>query len=352
MAHGRVFAGASRFAPKAPEGHRGGLFRLAAGSEQWERLERGLPADVQVRAVLVHPADSSVVWVGTQDGPYRSVDGGDTWARPDFPVSGVAIWSLAIHPTHHRTLYAGGSPATVYRSTDGGDTWHHLRHAWLKNRVEMGFPTRLVSLAIDNDKPDTVWAGVEVGGVIRSDDGGETWIDCSAPLEAMGQQPELRNRLASDTDSEGMLDTHALVVTTAAPGVAFLAVRMGIFRTGDGGTNWQSLDVGRSSPLTYCRDVKVSPHDSAVLYATLSDEAQGKVGTLYRSDDVGATWVRYDNFAATSTLMKVAPSPYSPEEVWCATRQGDVYGTVDGGKTWLELPLPTGGRDVYSLECG
>ena len=142
------------------------------------------------------------------------------------------------------------------------------------------------------------------------------------------------------------------MVTPAAPGVGFLATRMGIFRTADDGSSWQGLDVGRFSPLTYCRDVKVSPHDPRVLYATLSDQALGKLGTLYRSDDVGATWTRYDRFSATSTLMKVAPSPDSADEVWCATRQGDVYGTVDGGATWLELPLPTGGRDIYSLVSG
>ena len=352
MAHGRVFAGASRFAPNAPESHRGGLFRLAAGSSTWERLTTGLPGDVQVRAVLVHPEDASIIWAGTQDGPYRSVDGGDTWSRPAFPSAEVAIWSLAAHPGDHRVLYAGGAPATVYRSTDGGDSWHHLRGAWLENRVEMGFPTRLVSLAIDPDRPDSIWAGVEVGGVMRSDDGGETWLDCSASLAAMGQEPQWRSRIGSETDSEGMLDTHALMVTPAAPGVGFLATRMGIFRTADDGSSWQGLDVGRFSPLTYCRDVKVSPHDPRVLYASLSDQALGKLGTLYRSDDVGATWTRYDRFSATSTLMKVAPSPDSADEVWCATRQGDVYGTVDGGATWLELPLPTGGRDIYSLVSG
>ena len=89
-----------------------------------------------------------------------------------------------------------------------------------------------------------------MSGVIRSDDGGETWTDLSAPLIRLAEQPHLKSRIGSDTDAEGMLDSHAIVVSAAAPGTPILAVRMGLFRGDDRGAAWADMQVGRYSPLT------------------------------------------------------------------------------------------------------
>jgi photosystem II stability/assembly factor-like uncharacterized protein len=91
-----------------------------------------------------------------------------------------------------------------------------------------------------------------------------------------------------------------------------------------------------------------------VLYAALSDESVGSAGSVWRSDDVGETWWRFDRdrLHPVSTMMQVAPSPIDRAEVWCATRRGDVWATTDGGEHWRSCPLPDGGRDVYALTCG
>jgi photosystem II stability/assembly factor-like uncharacterized protein len=349
----RVFVGAAPFSPKAPPEHRGGLYRLSEGADGWDTLTVGLPPSPAVRAVVIHPHDPDVIFAGAQDGPYRSRDGGDTWERLDFPPPGLDVWSFAFHPTEPQTMYLGTGPALLYRSRDGGDSWEQLANARQPARLDMGFPDRLIDLAVDPAQPSTIFAGVEVGGVMRSDDGGETWADCSDPLVALAEaRPELRSRIGSDTEVEGMLDTHALAMTAARPGTAYLAVRMGLFRSEDGGRSWDDMAVGHFSPLTYCRDVIVSPTDPSVLYACLSDEAIGKDGSLWRSDDAGESWRRYDKVTCRSTLMQVASHPRDARQVWCATRQGQVFGTLDDGETWLDRPLPTGGRDVYAIACG
>lgn len=348
----RVFVGAAPFSPKAPPHHRGGLYRLTAGRDGWDTLTEGLPASPAVRAVVVHPSDPDVVYAGTQDGPYRSVDGGDSWQRLGFPSPGLDVWSLVFQPGDPQTLYCGTGPASLYRSTDGGDSWARLESAVLPERLDMGFPTRLIDVAIDPTNPATLFAGVEVGGVLCSCDGGSTWSDCTVPLIELAEQPHLRSRIGSDTEIEGMLDTHALAMSAARPGVAFLGVRMGVFRTEDCGATWQDLDVGAFSPLTYCRDVIVAPTDPSVLYACLSDEALGKTGSLWRSDDTGESWRRFDSVTCDSTLMQVAAHPTDPDQVWCATRGGQVFATLDAGATWSSHPLPSGGRDVYAIACG
>ena len=350
---GRAFAGASRFAFDAPSEHRGGLFRLAAGAETWERLTKGLPADAQIRSVAVDPTDPAVVWCGADEGPFRSADGGDSWAPVELPGPCRTVWSMAFDPSDPSVLYVGTAPAAVYRGTEGGTRWELLEAAAIRPRLDMGFPTRLISLDVSALDAADVWAGVEVGGMMHSTDRGVTWTDTTDGLEALAADERYRSRLFSDTDAEGMLDIHKVVTTPAAPGAAFIALRMGIFRTDDGGATWQDLEVGRFSPLTYCRDLRVSAHDPNVLYAALSDESIGKEGSVYRSDDLGATWRRFDALDAepVSTMMQVAPSPGDPDQVWCATRRGDVWVTVDGGRSWQARPLPEGGRDIYTLVC-
>src|SRR5207247_3268229 len=131
-------------------------------------------------------------------------------------------------------------------------------------------------------------------GVLRSKDAGETWEDCSAELVKLADLPHLKSRIVSDTEIEGMLDTHALCVSSAQPGTVFLALRMGLFKSADGGVTWKDMGIGRFSPLTYARDVQVSPQDARTLYACLSPAARSEDGSLYRSEDLGASWQRLD----------------------------------------------------------
>jgi photosystem II stability/assembly factor-like uncharacterized protein len=343
----RVFVGAGRFTA----GSRSGIFRRV-GDGRWDALDSGLPDDVQVMAITVHPANADVVYLGTHDGPYRSRDAGDTWERLELPERGVAVWSILVHPEDPNRLYAGTSPAGVVRSDDGGDTWRRLPDAAPPERLTLPFASRVMRVAAEPARPATLWAAVEVGGVMRSDDGGETWLDCSAHLIKLAELPHLKSRIVSDSDVEGMLDVHALAVSAALPGTVFVALRMGLFRSADGGRTWEDMEVGRFSPLTYGRDLRVSPHDPRTLYACLSPAARSEDGALYRSRDLGRTWSRVDHgVKAESTMMAVALHPRDPDRVYCVSRTGQVFGTEDGGATWREVRLPDGVHDVYAAAC-
>jgi len=219
-------------------------------------------------------------------------------------------------------------------------------------RVKMPFACRVMRMAADPARPDTLWAAVEVGGVMRSDDAGETWTDCSADLVKLAERPHLKSRIVSDTEIEGMLDIHALGVSAALPGTVFLALRMGLFRSADGGRSWQDMEVGRFSPLTYGRDIRVSPHDPRTLFACLSPAARSEDGSMYRSGDLGQTWSRFDHgVKAESTMMGLALHPRAPERAYCVSRTGQVFGTEDGGRAWREDRLPQGVLDVYAIAC-
>ena len=73
-----------------------------------------------MRCVALHPTQPGVVFAGTQAGPYRSTDAGDTWERMHFPGDEPVVWSFEIHPADARVMYAGTQDMAVYRSEDGG----------------------------------------------------------------------------------------------------------------------------------------------------------------------------------------------------------------------------------------
>ena len=348
-----VYAGASQFSKNGQTVPSSGLCRQGVGETEWQILSRGLPERAEIRAILVHPDNPHLLYVGTQHGPYRSTDGGAHWEGLDFPDTGMAVWSLLFRPNDPQVVYCGTAPAAIYRSENGGDTWQRLTFAEPAGMVEMGFPCRIIGLAADPHDPNAVYAGLEVGGIIRSRDGGDTWEDCSQALINFAEQDYLKSRILSNTDAEGMMDTHALVLSAARPGKVFLATRMGLFHSADQGQTWADMEIWRSSPLAYARDIQVAPSDPHTLYAALSPGALSLNGSVYRSPDLGQTWQRFDQgISPRSTMMTVALSSRDPQLVYCGTREGQVFGTQDGGTTWSESALPDGCQNVYTLACG
>ncbi len=347
----RLFVGAGqrRTSPNEPS-TAGALYRSTVGNGGWERVP-GLPP-VPARAIAIHPKDPRTIYAGSAAGAFRSRDGGDTWQPLALPEAGLEVWSFLFHPGDPRTMYLGTAPAGVFRSGDGGDTWTKCSAFRSPGRVSMNFPCRVLRLAADPSAPRELYAGIEVDGVVRSLDAGEHWDDVSHELVKLAERPHLKSRIASDTEIEGMMDSHALCVSPARPGTVFLAVRMGLFRSADRGKTWEDMEIGRFSPLTYARDVKLSPHDPRTLFTCLSPAARSEAGSLYRSDDLGTSWRRIDHgVTAHSTMMAVALHGQDPDQVYCVARGGQVFGTQDGGRSWKESHLPEGTEDCFTVAC-
>ena len=189
--------------------------------------------------------------------------------------------------------------------------------------------------------------------MIRSTDGGETWQDCSAHLIKLSEQEHLKSMIVSDTYAEGMLDVHAITICPARPDEVIVALRMGLFRSTDKGETWQDMELGRFSPTTYGRDVKMSAQDPKTLYAALSVAAASHDGGVYRSVDAGETWQRFDKVQVHGTIMSIGLHPGDADQVYIGARyNGEVFGTTDGGATWSEMPLPGAVKDIYALSCG
>ena len=143
-----------------------GIYRSRDGGETWEH--KGLAATHTIARILVHPADSDVVYVAAsghewtdnpERGVYRTTDGGDTWERILYVDEGTGVIDLVMDPSKPEIVYAA--------------TWERRRKRWHDPRNE----------------PDTSGSGVW-----RSLDGGDSW----EPVNAGLPRPEHRGRIGID----------------------------------------------------------------------------------------------------------------------------------------------------------
>jgi len=319
-----------------------GLYRMAVGDDRWELATRGLPEAPAIRAIATHPNHPDTVLVGTQHGPYRSSDHGQHWEKLDIPDHGLPVWSLMFDPHDAEVLYAGYENCEIYRSEDGGEHWQQLP-------VTVRFPEisvaqgsnpakRVLELAANPANPNEIYGAIEVGGVIRSLDGGEHWENMSH-----GQY------VNDDT-----VDMHGVIVGRWRPGTVLAIGRAGLFCSTDQGRHWSSA---RLEPLnhkgqTYCRDIREVPGDPRTIWVAAGADFQSDAGVLFRSKDGGATWSRIDmGVKPQSTMFAVAFDPRQPKQMFAASSGGEVFASEDGGTSWTERPLPPGATQIYAMGC-
>ena len=226
-------------------------------------------------------------------------------------------------PGDPTVMYLGTAPGEIFRSTNSGESWSRLNAVNMgSNEVSMSFPTRVIALAADPNFPDEMYAALEVAGVIRSSDGGDTWEEITGSL----------------APSEDTLDLHGIQCAAALPHVVFITTRQGPFIGPDRGAEWLPVDFGQFSEVTYTRDLKAAPHDPNMLYVSIGAAARSRTGALYRSRDLFKTFERVDRgITANSTMMSVSVDPRAPSNIACAARDGQVFRTSDERRD-LEQP--------------
>lgn len=170
--------------------HGDGVYRSADGGSSFERLSNGLPNDDVHRIVLsIAASNPQVLYAAIIDadsgnaglrGLYKTTDGGESWSRlnntPDFPrPQGWYDCFVGVDPTDEETVYCGGvSPehaeAGVIKSTDGGSTWVDITFG--DNGVQLHPDQHAIAFGPDGE----IWIGND-GGVWSSLDGGQTWLN-------------------------------------------------------------------------------------------------------------------------------------------------------------------------------
>jgi photosystem II stability/assembly factor-like uncharacterized protein len=291
----------------------------------------------------VHPQKPEIVYAGTQDGPYRSADHGDHWEKVNVPDHGLPVWSLLFHPRNSHVIYAGYESCEIYRSDDDGESWNQLPVSVRFPEVTTGrganLAKRLLMLSASTANENELYGAVEVGGIIRSLDGGEHWENLSH-----GQYL-----------NDDYVDMHGVLVSSFRPGTVFTIGRAGIFSSLDGGDHWQHVPVEplNAKGQTYCRSIREVPGDPKTIWVAGGGNFKSDVGALFRSSDGGVNWDRADlGFEPNSTMFALAFNQRQPGMMYCASSDGDVWASHDSGLNWSSHPLPEGATQVYAMACG
>src|ERR1700693_4469141 len=100
-----------------------GLFRSVDSGATFARACEGMFVECHVRALVVHPHDPGILYLGTEQGLFRSSDGADHWTRVESPLNGLQIWSLLLLPHAPEVILAGTCPSRLFRSENAGYTW-------------------------------------------------------------------------------------------------------------------------------------------------------------------------------------------------------------------------------------
>lgn len=323
----------------------GSLFRLEPGGE-W-RLADDLPRDVAVQAITPDPSNSNRVYIAARKGIFRSDDAGATWTSLNAP-EGLAYWSLLLDPKDPDRIFAGTAPSGAVYSTDGGKTWERSVSEDAERYTISFGRSRMMKLAFHPTDPNVMYGASEINGFYVSTDAGKTWRKSETALSKLAAQPDLKNIELTTDDTEGMFDAHAVVTTPAKPDAAFYICRMGVFETDDLGETMRDLEVRRFAPFRYTRDLRVSPVQPETFYACFSISSRSEKGAMYRSPDLGETWVRADpEMDARSTIMGFGIHATEHGGIASVTRHGQVFHTTDDGAHWSETQLPADAGDAF-----
>jgi photosystem II stability/assembly factor-like uncharacterized protein len=177
----------------------------------------------------------TITLAGTREGIFRSTDRGQTWWESDEGLAVPHVRWLALHPQDEERAFAGTEPAHIFVSRDGGRSWRgcpevvNLREAHAWNLPYSPNAGCVRGFAFQGARG---YAAVEQGGLLRSDDRGETW----ALVEGTTGEPS-RAVPTSYIHS----DVHSVVIHPDGPDHVLAPTAGGLFYSIDGGAHWRLL---------------------------------------------------------------------------------------------------------------
>jgi len=270
-----------------------------------------------VLAVAADPTRRRVLYAGTREGVFKSVDGAGTWRRAGSGLGILRVDALAVDPVHPATVYAGTADG-VYKSIDGGRSWR-LRNTGIPLGHDPPFHRHaegyVAGLAVDPKRAQNVYAG-KAWSVYRSDEGGRSWHELHPPAGPWS----LVGRLTIDP---------------RRPETVYASARNRIFRSTNRGASWQALAVG--SQVWW---LGLDPSDSRRLWAGGNDG-------LYESRDGGRSWARRGS-PSRRALSAFAVDPATSGTLYAAATRDGIYKTEDGGLTWQRVRSVPGRWDFVN----
>lgn len=141
-----------------------GIFKTVDGGASWNAVNVGLANGI-INAVAVSPSAPSVLYAGTYlGGVFKSIDGGGSWTNVGLP--NIRIFGLGIDPTTASVVYVG-TDAGTFKTVNGGATWAPICDGLYLDCTSY-------AIVVDPRSPSTVYAAASVG-VFESSNAGQDW---------------------------------------------------------------------------------------------------------------------------------------------------------------------------------
>jgi photosystem II stability/assembly factor-like uncharacterized protein len=290
--------------------------------------------DHHTYCVAADPSNPALVYCGTfGQGLWRSCDAGSSWEQAGPGITYTEVMAVAVSRTGQGdtgTVWAGTEPSTLFRSDDGSASWREcpaLRE--LPSAPTWSFPPRPWThhvrwIAPDAVEPDRIFVGIELGGVVRSPDGGLTW---------------------EDRKPNGQHDAHTLRTHPLAPNRVYEAAGGGYAESHDGGASWQRLDEGMAHHYCWSVAVDSAGPDTVIVSATRgpmqAHQAANAEATVYRKT-AGQPWRESRSGLPEphgTRAYALASNDQEPHFFYAATHRGEIFRSEDAGQSWQPLEV-------------
>ncbi len=227
----------------------------------------------RLSSILFHPAISTTIWVGSLGGGiWKTTDGGARWDPVQDFMASLMVTSLVINPVTRTVLYAGTGDLYTFK--------------------------------------------LPGEGVFRSLDGGNQWEPLASTNPIANDSFRYMGQLAISPNGK----------------VILAGTQSGIWRSVDGGANWNQAQVG-GNPLT-------DPVTAVQFHPTNSDlaVAGGRTGPAWYSSDGGANWTVAGGIPDGGRVV-LAYARSNPTIVFASVNQnrGEIWRSADGGQSYTRV---------------
>lgn len=292
-----------------------------------------------IQSVAMDPADANTIHVGSDiGGYYQSTDGGRTFQIFNDGLSDYFIERIVVDPMNNEIIYLG-TQSGVFKSVNGGRDWRQKRNGFPPAKM-FHYSAPIGALVMDPKDRHTLYAGIGRprlmtagrGHLYKTVDGAESW--------------DLLDGIATYA-SDAVI--HQLAIVRDNSQTLYAATDRGLFKSADGGLTWERKEAGL--PHRYCRNVAIHPLQSNRMYAVMwSPPGQTPwQGGIYRSDDAGQSWTakshglpqhvgsQAEAAENTSNYLALVLDPCDPESLYVGSTSWwgtGLYRSTNGGDRW------------------
>lgn len=315
------------------------------GKTSWFRIN-GLNA----RQVLLDTSSNTLFIPALHGGFYISGDGGKTLLPREQGMQNVFLGSLLAINDNGKTRLHAGTDLGVFTTGIDQIEW----------KQSQGLIATIFSLASAGSAPSTVYGGTEFVGVVKSTDGGTTWVSRNDglvpsrvfsviqgrrggfPLYATTTSGIYVSRNAGDSWSQVSFTAgvFSAVEDPTQEGWAFFGADRGqMFRTVDAGASiveWPKPGL----PDTNIVQLALAPFDK--IYAVAAN------GTAYASPIDDSSWLKIGD-SIPNPILAVAVDQKNPQNVYLGTSGGGVFRSGDFGATWAAVINGLSEPYIFSL---